>query len=226
MARLGATQLAAHAPEAFDGVIFDLDGTLIDSMPWWENLGENYLIRRGCMPHPDIRHHFKRLTLEGSAIYMKREYGLDESVEEIAQGIMDGIVDGYRESIPLKPGVAEALAAFAEAGVRMCVATATERPCAQAALDRLDVARYFSALFTCSEVGASKTEPLIFEHALEHLGTARERTLVFEDSLHAIETARAAGFPVVAVKEPASSAEEAEIRELSSAFLDSFSLMK
>ena len=88
------------------------------------------------------------------------------------------------------------LETLSNAGVAMCVATATRRDCALAALERLDILKYFSALFTCTEVGASKTEPDIFELALSHLGTPRNHVCVRRFSLHAIkETAHAAAFP-------------------------------
>lgn len=212
------------APERIEGVIFDLDGTLLDSMPWWENLGENYLIARGKTPAPDIRRHFKRMTLEQSAVFLREEYGLAESVEAICRGILDGIEHAYRDVIPLKPGVVEMLDALAAANVRMCVATATERHCAQAALKRLGVLDRFSSIFTCSEAGASKTEPLVFEAALAHLDTPRERTAVMEDSLHAIETAHAAGFPTIAVFEPSAAPEADAIETLADVYLRSFSI--
>lgn len=224
LSRFADASFKVSAPERIQGVIFDLDGTLIDSMPWWENLGENYLIARGKTPHPDIRRHFKRMTLEQSAVFLREEYGLAESVDRICHGILDGIEGAYRNSIPLKPGAAAMLEAMADAGVRMCVATATERPCAEAALTRLGVMRYFSAVLTCSEVGASKTEPLVFEAALSHLGTPRGTTLVVEDSLHAVETARSAGFPVAAVFDPNAAPEAEAIRACADAYLHSFAL--
>lgn len=224
LSRFADASFKASAPEHIKGVIFDLDGTLIDSMPWWENLGENYLIARGKTPHSDIRHHFKRMTLEQSAVFLREEYGLTESVDRICRGILDGIEGAYRDTIPLKPGAETMLDALAEAGVRMCVATATERHCAEAALERLGVMHRFSSVLTCSEAGASKTEPLVFEAALAHLGTPRETTIVMEDSLHAIETAHAAGFPTAAVFEPSAAVEAEAIRACADAYLHSFAL--
>lgn len=224
LARFSDASFGANAPARIEGAIFDLDGTLIDSMPWWENLGENYLIARGKTPHPDIRRHFKRMTLEQSAVFLREEYGLAESVDAICRGILDGIEHAYRDSIPLKQGVVEMLDAFDKAGVLMCVATATERHCAEAALARLGVLERFSAVFTCSEAGASKTEPLVFEAALAHLATPREATLVVEDSLHAIETAHAAGFPTAAVFEPSAAPEACAIETLADIYLQTFAL--
>lgn len=216
--------LRPNAPERIEGAIFDLDGTLLDSMPWWENLGENYLIARGKTPKPDIRHHFKRMTLEQSAIFLRDDYGLTESIDDICRGILDGIEHAYRDSIRLKPGTEAMLEAFAQAGVKMCVATATERHCAEMALERLGVMHHFSALYICSEVGASKTEPAVFEAALAHLGTPAAATLVMEDSLHAIETAHAMGLPTAAVNEPSAASDAPAIREIADIYLDSFAL--
>lgn len=210
------------APEAIRGVIFDLDGTLLDSMPWWDDLGERYLRSRGKEPEPNIRYHFKRLTMEGSAEYMKRTYGLKESIPEICAGVMGGIETAYLHNIPCKPHVVDMLNALRAEGVAMCVATATRRDCATAALARLGVSEYFSAVFTCTEIGASKTEPDIFEAALAHLGTPREATLVMEDSLHAIETAHAAGFPTCMVDEPASAGDAEALQALAEVRLKTF----
>ena len=211
-----------HLPFDVKGAILDLDGTLLDSMPYWENLGENYLIARGKTPAPDIRFHFKRLTLDQSAEYMKREYDLDETPAEIARGVMDGIVHQYHHVVPLCPGVLEFLDALQAGGVEMCVATASERELMGPALERLGVMHYFKAVLSCAEVGASKTDPLIFNLALEALGTPRGQTVVLDDSLHAIETAKAAGFPTVGVLEPSSAEDHGEIKKLADATVTTF----
>lgn len=211
ISKLNADIVRSSAPAFIEGAIFDLDGTLIDSMPWWEDLGEAYLRRRGKTPAPDVRRHFKRLTMEEAAHYMQETYGLKESIEEICEGVMSGIVNAYREEIPLKPGAAELLRALHDAGVRMCIATATEPYCAYPALERLGIRDYFQDILICSELHTSKTQPFIFQHVLELLGTAKERTLVFEDALHAIEGAHAAGLPVLAVEENGSAADREAI---------------
>ncbi len=207
------------------GAIFDLDGTLLDSMPYWENIGEDYLVERGKTPLPDIRAQFKRMTLEESSRYMKDTYGLEESVEEISEGILSCIQDDYFTTIPLKHGVYESLEALHNKGIKMCVATASERICVEAALSRLGVLGMFSAVFTCSEIGAGKTKPEIFEAALKHLGTPREKTFVFEDTLHAMQTALQAGFPIVAVQEPHALPDLAKIQQLCTTYLDDFTQM-
>lgn len=212
----------ADLPIDVRGVIFDLDGTLFDSMPYWENLGEDYLRSRGKTPAPDIRAQFKRRTLEGSAAYMKEAYSLEEPVEEVIFGIVAGIERPYRELIPLKPGVREMLDALDDNGIPMGIATATDYDLARAALERLGVWNRFGFLHTCGTVGSDKNDPRIFNLSRERLGTPLSQTVVMEDSLHAIETAKRAGFPIIGVLDPAAKREREQIIQLSDATIASF----
>lgn len=226
IAGLCPTRVSPDAPEAFSGVIFDLDGTLVDSMDYWDNLGPNYLAERGIESDPIDHENFKTLTLEEAAVYVKDKYGLRESADEVYDAIMDGMRKPYLELIPLKPGVAHMLNVLDAAGVRMCIATASEKELVAPALERLGIAHHFQGIYTCPEVGVSKSEPDVFEWALRELGTPREMTVVVEDSLHAIETAKRAGFPVIAVHEHTAAHNVDKIEELADAVVASFADMK
>ncbi len=201
------------------GAIFDLDGTLLDSMSVWDTLAERYLRSIGYQPRPDLNRRCAALSLEQAARYFQRAYGVTLDVEEMVSGVNAMLERFYRQEAPLRPGVEEALARLRRAGVRMCVATATDRHLAEAALERCGVLSRFDALFTCGEVGHGKDEPDIFQAALAFLGTERAETAVFDDALHAIRTAKGAGFPVVAVREHHQSAAE-EIRALADLYLE------
>lgn len=226
IAGLCPTRVSPDAPEAFSGVIFDLDGTLVDSMDYWDNLGPNYLAERGIESDPIDHENFKTLTLEEAAAYVKEKYRLPEPADEVYNAIMDGMRKPYLELIPLKPGVACMLNALDAAGVRMCIATASEKELVIPALERLGIAHHFQGVYTCPEVGVSKSEPDVFEWALRELGTPRGTTVVVEDSLHAIETAKLAGFPVIAVHEHTASHNAREIEELADVVVASFADME
>ena len=226
IAGLCPTRVSPDAPEAFSGVIFDLDGTLVDSMDYWDNLGPNYLAERGIESDPIDHENFKTLTLEEAAVYVKDKYGLRESADEVYDAIMDGMRKPYLELIPLKPGVAHMLNVLDATGVRMCIATASEKELVAPALERLGIAHHFQGIYTCPEVGVSKSEPDVFEWALRELGTPREMTVVVEDSLHAIETAKRAGFPVIAVHEHTAAHNAREIEELADVVVASFADME
>ena len=181
------------------GAIFDLDGTLLDSMFIWDTIGEEYLRSLGKEPHEDLKETFMTLTLEEVAVYYREHYGVTLSVKEIVDGVNAMVEQTYRTKVTLKPGIAEYLAWLKENGVRMCVATVTDRYLVEETLERLGVRHYFSEIFTCAEVGFGKDKPIIYQKALEHLETEKRDTYVFEDMLFALNTAKTDGFPTVGV---------------------------
>ena len=182
--------------------IFDLDGTLLDSMHIWDTFGEEYLKSIGVAPREGVNRAVGNLSIVQAAQYFREEYGVPFSEEEIMDGINRLAEKCYREEAPLKKGVREFLAKLHAQGVKMCVATATDRYLVDAALTRCGVRQYFSEIFTCTEVGSGKDEPVIFRRALAFLGENRQNTVFFEDALYAVKTAKADGFFVCAVYDP------------------------
>ena len=181
------------------GAIFDFDGTLVDSMFIWDNIGEEYLRSLGKEPHEDLKETFMTLTLEEAAEYYREHYGVPLSVKEIVDGVNAMVEQTYRTKVTLKPGIAEYFAWLKGNGVRMCVATVTDRYLVEETLERLGVRHYFSEIFTCAEVGFGKDKPIIYQKALDHLGTEKRDTYVFEDLPFALNTAKTDGFPTVGV---------------------------
>lgn len=201
--------------------IFDFDGTLFDSMFIWDNVGEIYLRSLEKEPKPSMREDVRALSLYQSACYFKQEYDLSLSVEEIMRGINQTIEHFYIHEVLPKPGVADFLKRMHKDGISMCIATASDRYQIEAALSRCGMEHYFEAIFTCSEVGHGKDEPVIFQKAMEHFGADRNSAIVFEDAIHAIQTAKADGFAVVAVFD-SSEKRQAEIRNLADCYIMDF----
>lgn len=203
------------------GAIFDVDGTLLDSLSIWDTVAEDYLRSLGIEPRENLAETFKTFSLEQSAEYCRSVYGVKQSVKEIMDGIDAMMETFYRQTAPLKPGVAEFLRALAKNGVKMAVATATDRHLIEAALTRCGVRAYFLDLFTCTSVGKSKNEPDIYRAAREALGTKKEDTWVFEDAYHAAKTAADDGFPVAALFD-ASEDEQDALKKTAKLYLRSF----
>ena len=201
------------------GAIFDVDGTLLDSMFIWDTIGEAYLRSIGYQPKENLNETFKNMSLHQAARYYQTEYGVTQSIDEIMDGVNAMLERYYRFEVPLKPGAAELLERLRQSGVRLCIATATDRHLVEAALDRCGVLSCFGEIFTCNEVGHGKDEPDIFEAALRFLGTRKEETLVFDDALYAVRTAKEAGFPVVAVYDSHEKAQD-QIRMLADVYLE------
>ena len=185
-------------PGTLKGIIWDLDGTLLDSMSAWDNVGENYLRRHGVEPEPDLAEKIAPMSLHQAAEYFIEYYGVTQTVDELIQEAVESVDDFYRYEAPLKPHVDSFLKQLHQMGVKMCIATATERSLVETALKRCGVLDYFLDILTCSSVGAGKDEPVIYREGLNVLGTDRSNTVVFEDSLHALITAKKDRFHVIA----------------------------
>ena len=181
------------------GAIFDLDGTIIDSMFIWDRIGEEYLLSLGITPKENLAQTFKTFTLTESANYYRKHYGVKLTVKQITEGINNMVAEIYRTKVTLKPGAYDFLKRLHKIGVKMCIATVTDIDIAEDVLERLNISEYFSKIFTCAEVGSGKQNPEIYRQALKYLGTQKSETAVFEDAFHALKTAKDDGFTTVAV---------------------------
>lgn len=203
------------------GAIFDFDGTLFDSMYVWDTIGEVFLRSMGIEPRDNLQKALKRMSLLQSSVYIRENYGLSMTVEEIMLGINRTVENFYFYKVLPKKGVVALLEQMKARGIKMCIATATDRYQVEAALKRCGMEDFFSEIFTCTEVGHGKDEPVIFQKAMEHLQTARENTAVIEDAYHAARTAKEDGFLTVAVYD-LSEDRQRELRAVSDCFLEDF----
>ena len=202
------------------GAIFDVDGTLLDSMFIWRTIGERYLRSLGIEPRENLAETFKTFTLEQAAQYYIDHYGVHLSVAEITEGINRMIERFYFEEANLRSGAAEFLKKLEKAGVPMVIATATDRYLVEAALKRNGIRSYFKEIFSCTDYG-SKKQPHIYESAAAFLNTPIEDTWVFEDAFHAAETALRAGFPVLGIWDPSEENQQG-LQSVSQVYLKNF----
>ena len=203
------------------GVIFDADGTLLDSMPMWGRAEEEYLISLGVTPRPDLHDVLRSLGGHEVAKYFQVEYGVRKTAEEMSAGIYEMMGEFYAHRVPLKNGVVPVLEALRTRGVRMCVATATDRPLIEPALRQHSIYGYFGKVFTCSDEKTSKSVPDIYLRAAAFLGTRVKETLVVEDALYAVRSAKSAGFPVAAVYDLSADSQRGEIEDLCDLYFES-----
>lgn len=196
--------------------IFDMDGTLVDSMVYWKNLAKEYLASKGITHIPDmILEKIKPMTMTESATLFIEKFGLNGTPESVAKE-MNALMDThYYKDIPLKKGIKEYLNKLYNSGTTMCVASATAVSLVEACLKRLGIIEYFSFLLSCETIGVGKSKPNIYYEAAKRLGAEPSDIAVYEDALYAAETAKKAGFYVVGVFDESAKKNLASLKEIS-----------
>lgn len=183
--------------------IFDMDGTLVDSlMLWdiiWKAYGDKFLNGEKFIPDKKIDKAIRTLPLKNGMELLFDRYGFGGSAEELLAYTTDIFADAYRNIIRPKEGVIEFLEKLYADGVKMCIASATAPDLVNIALDACDLRKYFIKFFSCADLGLGKDKPDIYYLALDFLKTEKAETFVFEDSLVAVDTAMKAGFPTVGI---------------------------
>lgn len=188
------------------GAIFDMDGTLVDSLSFWDcfwkDMGERYFgdpTFRMDATHFDT---YVRTMIFSKAIsYIHGYLKVPCSAEEFDAFAAEYVENFYRTVVTPKAGARELLTALRERGVRVCLASATDRCYLDIALQSCGLAAFFTpqTIISCSDIGVGKERPDVFLAALKVLNTSLSQTAVFEDSALALETAKGAGFVTVGV---------------------------
>lgn len=203
------------------GAIFDMDGTLLDSMCVWERLSEDFLAQYGVTVTAEDYAAIEGGTQLGVAQYFVSRYPqIPLNAEEVVTAMNARITARYEAMARPKEGVIPFLEALGARGIGCAVATLTDRHHAEKALCDRDMMRYFAFMLTIEDVGVSKYEPDIYLRAAERLGCAPAECMVFEDAPYAAETAKNAGFQVCGVLEPAYAEGEAQLRRVSTLLVE------
>jgi len=202
--------------------IFDMDGTIMDSMPAWKSLGVDYLRGKGIKAPENLSEIISVMSMVESSNYFRREFGIRDSSKQIISDINKLIEDKYRYEMPLKTYVKEYLSNLKRDGVIMCVVTATPTHLAEAALGRLCVLQYFSFVVCCDEVCVGKSKPDSYYLAQNRMGADIADTMVFEDADYAMKTAKDAGFYTIGVYDESASKPKEEMQLLCDRYIDSF----
>lgn len=199
--------------------IFDMDGTLLDSMPAWAHLGRNYLMQEKIAVPEDLEQIIDAMTLTESAAYFQT-LGLQKENSQIINEVMEFIRKEYRSSIPAKAGMPELLTELSKKQDSiLCVLTTSEKDCAINALKRLNMLSYFQDIYTSEELNMNKRSAEIYQYVCTKYGIAPTDTVVFEDALYAIRAAKEAGCYVYAVPDDVSLTEWEEIKKLADEIL-------
>ena len=212
----------AELTDGIQAVIFDLDGTLIDSMWMWKQIDIDYLARHGHPLPEDLQDCIEGMSFSETAVYFKERFGLSDSLDVIKTDWNRMAYNIYVNDVPLKPGALEFLQYLKKKGIRTGIATSNSKELLMAVLKSLGIAEYFDELHTSCEVAKGKPAPDIYLLVAEKLGVAPDKCLVFEDIMQGILAGKAAGMKVCAIKDEFSLKQEAEKQEAADWFINGF----
>lgn len=209
-------------PEQIKAVIFDLDGTLVDSMGMWKDIDIEFLGRFG-IPLPDgLQEEIEGKSFSETAVYFKERFGLPMSLQEIKDCWNEMAMDQYSHAVPLKPGVREFLDYLKRRGISMGIATSNSRELVTAVTKALGLSDYFSAVTVGCQVAKGKPAPDVYLFAAGLLEADPAECLVFEDIPAGILAGKRAGMTVWAVEDAYSAGMRAEKELLADVFLNSY----
>ena len=203
------------------GVIFYLDGTLLDSTEMWKGAAARYIMSLMKTPEPYIWEKTKDMTIPVLSHYLKEEYRIATTEDKIARGFNTILRENYIESVDFNEYVPIVLEKYKQRGVQMAITTSTAYHIVDEILIRLGLRDYFKYIIT-TESTESKEHPQLFRDALEALGTSIEDTVVVEDGLIGIRTAKEAGLYVIAMHNEEYADEEETIRQVADEYIYSF----
>ena len=205
-----------------EAVIFDLDGTLVDSMWIWKQIDIDYLGRRGLTLPEDLQKEIEGMSFTETANYFKNRFSLEDSIEEIKKEWAEMADDFYMNHIPLKPGAQNLLMYLKNKNIKMGIGTSNARELAEMVLKKHQITDYFSTIRTSCEVNFGKPQPDIFLKVAEDLGIEADKCLVFEDTYAGVLAAKRAGMKVFAVADEFSYPYKSDICTLADKYISGF----
>ncbi|MCR4992315.1 MAG: HAD family phosphatase [Lachnospiraceae bacterium] len=182
-----------------DAVIFDMDGTLIDSMWMWEQIDIDYLARFGYTLPADLQESIEGMSFKETADYIQKRFNIPEDTDTMMKTWIDMAYELYRTKVDFKPGARKFLTELKRRGIKIGMATSNAMELVDVVLDHLDAHSYFDEIHVSSEVKHGKPFPDIYLLVAEKLGVSHDRCLVFEDILPGIRAGRAARMKVCSV---------------------------
>lgn len=208
----------------FDAAIFDMDGTLLDTMRYWRYTSLEYLLAHQLPVRPEDLARMEWTSSRALVKEIAEREGFDMGSWQTVVGELEEFMNRhYLHDAKRRENVPELLERLRGMGKPMCVATGAPRQYARNGLSRLGILKYFEFVTDCYEFGMDKSQPEYFEEVARRLGTKSERCVVFEDALYAMKSAKTAGCRVVAIEDSTARLQRDEIRAIADRYILNYS---
>lgn len=208
----------------FDAAIFDMDGTLLDTMRYWRYTSLEYLLAHQLPVRPEDLARMEWTSSRALVKEIAEREGFDMGSWQTMVGELEEFMNRhYLHDAKRRENVPELLEKLRGMGKPMCVATGAPRQYARNGLSRLGILKYFEFVTDCYEFGMDKSQPEYFEEVARRLGTRPERCAVFEDALYAMKSAKTAGCRVVAIEDSTARLQRDEIRAIADRYILNYS---
>lgn len=207
----------------FDAAIFDMDGTLLDTMAFWRFSAIEYIIKHD---YPLKTDRFHRMYTYPTSYFLRdyaAEHGIPFDIKEAFNELEGYMFRYYSEGVRTKPNAQIFLNVLREKGIRMFVATSTRRDYASTAIDKAGIGKYFEFITDHSETEYTKSSPEYFLNLAKRIGVLPERCIMFEDSLYAMKSAKAAGMYVCAIEDGSQESDKEEIIKIADLYIRDYS---
>lgn len=205
-----------------EAVIFDMDGSLVDSMWVWKDIDTEYLSRFGLTVPDDLGQLIEGMSFTETAMYFKERFGLERPLELIKADWNEMAWEKYRTEVMLKPGTRELLDHCRRHGIKLGIATSNSRQLVDMVMRARGVFDYFSSIMTSCEAKKGKPAPDIYLMTAKQLAVKPENCLVFEDIIFGIQAGKAAGMEVCAVEDDYSAYQREEKRRLADYYINDY----
>lgn len=206
----------------YQGAIFDLDGTILDSMHVWRQVDVDFLGKRGLTVPADYVKAISAMGFDAAAGYTIERFGFLETKESIIAEWQKMACDAYAHTVRLKPGAKEFLTILHEHGIKIAAATASDACLFVPALKQNGIYELFDAAVTVQEVARGKGFPDVYEEAARRMGLCAPDCIVFEDILKGIEGAKKGGFTAIAIYDEHAQDDREEIQQLADRYIYDF----